>query len=236
MSDNTNAPHNQAEPPGKPDGPSSFYSPDSVFIMAVAVEAVLLFTATIWMVVAGLPIANWFNFSRTSFTAGLAAGLTITIFDFFLLYLSNRLYKSVFVLRSMRDLVYQEMCPLFSRLSTFQIVFLALSSGLAEEIFFRGVMEEKLGMFTTNFCFALAHFPRFYYFPYAVWAGAIGFLMSYLKLKTGTLYAPIICHTVINLFSLTVITRLKVPIETLEEADAEGAKPEGEDDEPDESN
>ncbi len=231
MSDNIDE-HDPSRPeaPKPPEGPSGFYSPASVFIMVVAVEAVLLFTATIWMVVAALPISNWFNFSRAAFTAGLAAGLTITIFDFFLLYLSNRLYKSVFVLRSMRDLVYQEMCPLFSRLSTFQIVFLALSSGIAEEIFFRGVMEEKLGLFTANFCFALAHFPRFYYFPYAIWAGAIGFLMSYLKLKTGSLYAPIICHTVINLFSLTIITRLKSPTETLEEDDATATKRKGEDD------
>lgn len=231
MSDNTEEPaSNHLDEPNPPEGPRGFYSPDSVFIMAVAVEAVLLFTATIWMVVAALPISNWFNFSRASFTAGLAAGLTITIFDFFLLYLSNRLYKSVFVLRSMRDLVYQEMCPLFSRLRTFQIVFLALSSGIAEEIFFRGVMEEKLGLITANFCFALAHFPRFYYFPYALWAGAIGFLMSYLKLKTGSLYAPIICHTVINLFSLTIITKLRSPTESLKEDDASGTKPRGEDD------
>ena len=194
--------------------PSSFNA-DTVFIMTVLVETGLLILSTLWLNVASfdskaLYLDNPFapETLRRTLSYGLCAGLAVSCLNIILMLFSLNPKNNIYIFRSFRDLIFREMMPLFGGMTLFKICFLAFISGVSEEIFFRGVLEAKVGSLNANLCFALAHFPRLYYFPYAAWAGLVGMLMSYLKVETGNLITPMICHSVINLISIWLLTKL----------------------------
>ncbi|MBX9941402.1 MAG: CPBP family intramembrane metalloprotease [Candidatus Obscuribacterales bacterium] len=216
--DNENEPENQNEPDNNEDDlieiPSSFNA-DTVFIMTVLVETGLLLLSTLWLNLASfdskaLYLDNPFSAEvlRQTLSYGLCAGLAVSCLNIILMIFSLNPKNNIYLFRSFRDLIFREMMPLFGGMTLFKVCFLAFISGVSEEIFFRGVLEAKVGSLNANLCFALAHFPRLYYFPYAAWAGLVGMLMSYLKVKTGNLLTPMICHMVINLISIWLLTKL----------------------------
>jgi hypothetical protein len=109
----------------------------------------------------------------------------------------------------MQDLLKYEMIPLFGQLTVADSILIALASGFCEEVFFRGVVEATGGIATSSICFGLAHLPSFYYFPYALWAFAVGLVMSFLMAGTGSIFAPVAAHTLINLISINVLRYIK---------------------------
>ena len=96
-----------------------------------------------------------------------------------------------------------------------QAVVLALCSGVAEELLFRGVMFEELAprfgatttLLVTSALFGLAHASR----ERRLWIWAaisfgIGLLLGFLKLRTGSLIGPIALHVTVNGLNLLVET------------------------------
>lgn len=84
-----------------------------------------------------------------------------------------------------------------------QIAWLALLSGCAEELLFRGALQPHLGLVATSLVFGLAHFvPRRELAPWAVFSVAAGLLLGGLFDWTGNLLAPIVAHAGINVVNL----------------------------------
>lgn len=80
---------------------------------------------------------------------------------------------------------------------------LALSSGLGEEVVFRGALQPVLGLWATTLCFALIHVQ------YALTPGwfiiiGIGLAFGWLRDRHGTL-AAIIAHVVYNLLPFVLV-------------------------------
>ena len=84
------------------------------------------------------------------------------------------------------------------------LVFVGLSAGLCEEYLFRGVLEPRLGFFSSNLLFALLH-PHS--ILYVVIAFIIGAFMSLLVNLTGSLWAAILAHAFYDIAILAKMTR-----------------------------
>lgn len=180
----------------------------SVVNITVAVEGILILIATAWMFWGQINLEHLFHFSFKALWLGLALGLIVVAGNCLLLFFSQKWREKAFLFRSFHDLIEKELLPLFGQLKLQDTFLLAIASGIAEELFFRGVVEEESGIYISSLTFGLAHMPRFYYFPYALQALFIGLLMSFVKYLSGSLYAPIIAHSLINFLGLNLIMLL----------------------------
>ena len=80
-----------------------------------------------------------------------------------------------------------------------EVAGLALLSGFAEELFFRGAMQASWGWIPTTIVFALLHTgPGRGYRMWTLFAGIAGLLLAGLMLWRGNLMAPVIAHVLVN--------------------------------------
>ena len=92
-------------------------------------------------------------------------------------------------------------------LSIWNCVVLALASGVAEEAFFRGALQPRVGYLGASVLFGLAHFvPRREFLPWTAFSVAAGFLLGGLFAATGNLLAPVVAHVLINAVNLRLLT------------------------------
>jgi membrane protease YdiL (CAAX protease family) len=97
---------------------------------------------------------------------------------------------------------------LIGPLSWRQCVVLALASGLAEEAFFRGAIQPRVGLVAASLIFGLAHFaPRRELAPWTVFSVAAGLLLGALFDATGNLVAPVVAHAGINAVNLKLLSQ-----------------------------
>lgn len=91
-------------------------------------------------------------------------------------------------------------------------VLLACASGLAEEMFFRGALQPRVGYVAASLLFGVVHFvPRREFYPWTVFAIAVGFLFGWLFASTGNLLAPVAAHTLVNGINLPLLLRQYAP-------------------------
>ena len=85
---------------------------------------------------------------------------------------------------------------------------LALASGIAEEMLFRGALQPQVGWLAASLLFGLLHFvPRREFLPWTGFAVVVGFLFGALFLWTGNLVAPVVAHVMVNAVNLPVLIR-----------------------------
>jgi hypothetical protein len=76
---------------------------------------------------------------------------------------------------------------------------LALASGIAEEVLFRGALWPHLGLVGTSLLFGLVHvLPRRSLLAYPLFAGAVGVLLGLLRQGSGSVIPPIVAHVLVN--------------------------------------
>ncbi len=83
------------------------------------------------------------------------------------------------------------------------ILILGIASGLAEELFFRGLLASAFGVVISSLAFGALHQLRGR--TGWIWAGmatVMGVLFASLFLATGSLVGPIVAHTAINVVNL----------------------------------
>ena len=89
-----------------------------------------------------------------------------------------------------------------------EITALALASGFAEEVFFRGAMQPVLGLLATSLIFGAFHFgPREAFPAWAFWAFVIGVVFGSIFELTGVLWGPVLAHVWINQRNMMFIKR-----------------------------
>jgi membrane protease YdiL (CAAX protease family) len=85
---------------------------------------------------------------------------------------------------------------------------LAFASGLAEEMFFRGALQPRVGLLPASILFAGMHFiPRRTLLPWTAFALVAGLLLGGLFQWTGNLLAPVTAHIVVNAVNLPLLER-----------------------------
>jgi len=125
----------------------------------------------------------------------------------------------------------QRLAEILGPLSGRQVLLLALASGLAEEMFFRGALQPRAGLVLASLLFGLAHLvPSRELAPWAGFAVLAGVLLGALFDYTGNLLAPAVAHVSINGLNLRWLSRtptLRGPVPG-DRAGASGARPEPE--------
>jgi membrane protease YdiL (CAAX protease family) len=97
----------------------------------------------------------------------------------------------------------KEFSLIFGRLSHFEIIAVALSSGIAEEVLFRGLLQPYFGLVITSIIFGVLHFPvKRVYIIWTIFAIGMGFMLGWFYELTDSLLAPIITHVLVNAINL----------------------------------
>jgi membrane protease YdiL (CAAX protease family) len=104
--------------------------------------------------------------------------------------------------------LHAEFRAIFGRPGTGELILLAATSALAEEVLFRGAMLDAWGLWWSSLVFALLHIPpKKHLWPWTASSLVIGLGLGELTMLTGNLGAATAAHLVINLMNLTYITR-----------------------------
>jgi membrane protease YdiL (CAAX protease family) len=104
--------------------------------------------------------------------------------------------------------LHEELRSLIGSLTSTEITTLALASGFAEELFFRGAMQPAIGLFVTSFIFGLVHVgPRRIFVVWGAWAFLVGLAFGVIFELTGVLWGPVLAHVWINHRNMTFIRR-----------------------------
>jgi membrane protease YdiL (CAAX protease family) len=94
---------------------------------------------------------------------------------------------------------------------TWEIVWIALISGAAEEYLFRGALQERFGIWVATAVFAVIHWPvNRNFLPWPFLAGIVGLGLGFLKEWTDSLLAPALAHALINFVNLRrIVSRFR---------------------------
>ncbi len=181
----------------------------TVFYIIVALVG---FLGGHWL--ASIDVMVWHNQNQTSIVldAGLGAGIGIAV-----VIASQILDRTTKWAR----LLSSEFTKMLGSLTVTQAFVFAFSSGVAEEIFFRGFLQQLLtvrvfsgeyavlfGLILSSLIFGGLHIgPDFRKFwPWMVMAIVLGGVFGGLYIYTGNLLAPILAHFTINFFNLLLIS------------------------------
>jgi membrane protease YdiL (CAAX protease family) len=88
------------------------------------------------------------------------------------------------------------------------LVLVSVFSGVGEETFFRGAVQQEFGLVVASLVFGLVHVgPDRRYLVWTAWAVLVGFLYGALYEVTGGLLAPILAHSAHNAATLLLWRR-----------------------------
>ena len=103
-----------------------------------------------------------------------------------------------------------ELGAIVAGLTSGQALGLAAISGLAEEAFFRGALQPRVGWLAASLLFGLAHFhPRRELRAWSLSAALAGLGFGALFAASGDLVAPALAHALLNGLNLRWLARLE---------------------------
>lgn len=104
--------------------------------------------------------------------------------------------------------LHAELAEIISPLSSTQITWIALASGFAEELFFRGAMQPAWGLIITSVIFGAVHVgPKPVFLAWTMWAFVMGLALGLIFESTGVLWGPVLAHVWINQRNMAFIRR-----------------------------
>lgn len=96
----------------------------------------------------------------------------------------------------------------FTNMSSVELSLMAVLSSLAEEVIFRGWLQNYLGLVLTSIIFGLLHIPpKKEHWPWTISALLMGFVLGVLYDWRGAVTAPFIAHFTINYFNLHALAK-----------------------------
>jgi membrane protease YdiL (CAAX protease family) len=101
-----------------------------------------------------------------------------------------------------------ELFPLFRSIKTGDLLVLVLLVGLGEEILFRGVLQQEIGLLGASLVFGVLHGPSRSLWPLAVWATAMGACLGFLYQASGNLAVPALAHALYDGVAIAYAKRL----------------------------
>lgn len=180
---------------------------DRVLILniTIVVEAILLLIATLWSQFGEIRMLPLFHLNRHIALTGSLSGLAIAVTGFALFWSAHRFGSAVGWLGNLRNIIDEDLIPLFQTLNLADIIIVAASSGFCEEIFFRGVIQDQLGLWLAAALFGFFHCPTPRHLTYGIWAFCAGLFLGWLLNVTGSLWAPIFAHSISNFLVLSYL-------------------------------
>lgn len=179
--------------------------PRRVLVLALGTQALLAGLAIGVAHTLGL-IVRWGDPLR-DVPIGLGAAAALAVANYALLMLA----PGGWLVDGVRAVYRDVLVPLFVRLDRPSIALIAVSAGIGEELFFRGVVQPTLGWVAGSLVFGLAHVGGRQMVGFGLWATAMGLALGGLALATGGLLAPAIAHGVYDALALEYIRRTAAP-------------------------
>ena len=166
--------------------------------LAAVFYGLLVVAAAVWCGLRGIALPVLGPRPATGFLLGLAtAAGTVSM--------SLLAYRMIPVTRKLAE----ELAPsLVDGTDRAGLVLLALFSGIGEEVFFRGAVQQEFGILVSSVAFGLAHVgPDRRYLLWTAWAVLAGVIFGVLFGATGGLLAPVTAHAVHNAATLLIWKR-----------------------------
>lgn len=180
-------------------GPAGREAVGPRFVSFAAVfYGLLAVVAAVWCSLRGIGLPVFGPRPATGLPLGLAtAGATVAI--------SLLAYRLVPITRRLAD----ELAPgLVDRADRSGLVLVAVFSGVGEETFFRGAVQQEFGILIASVAFGLAHVgPDRRYLLWTAWAILAGVVFGLLFEATGGLLAPVVAHSAHNAATLLIWKR-----------------------------
>ncbi|GIO97562.1 CAAX amino protease [Paenibacillus lautus] len=90
---------------------------------------------------------------------------------------------------------------LFRKRPIWHIFVIALIVSICEELLFRGAIQHAFGPYWTSILFALIHVRYLKHWLPTGWVFLSSYGLGYVYIQTGTIWAPILCHFLIDFIS-----------------------------------
>jgi membrane protease YdiL (CAAX protease family) len=164
-------------------------------------ECSLIVVALVWSGLRGIPIPFRMDLAATGLA--LAVTLGFVIINFSLYHLSRRAGRPAGVLAFLES----ELFSLFRGMPVWQLTLLAAAAGVGEELLFRGVIQEELGLGVASVLFGLMHGPTRELWPLALWAAVTGAVLGALYQVSGNLFVPTLSHALYDSAALIYFGR-----------------------------
>ena len=104
------------------------------------------------------------------------------------------------------------------------LILISVFSGVGEETFFRGAVQQEFGIVVASLLFGLVHVgPDRRYLLWTLWAVLAGFLFGGLYDLTGGLLAPILAHVAHNAATLLLWKRSRKGVRERDPHEPEGS-------------
>ena len=102
----------------------------------------------------------------------------------------------------------EQLAELLGEVERGELLALAVLSGFAEELFFRGAVQQAWGWLIASVLFAVLHTgPGRAYRVWTLFAGIAGLVLGGLMLWRGALLAPVVAHVTVNAVNLRRLSR-----------------------------
>ena len=158
----------------------------------------LVVAAAVWCGLRGMDLPVFGDRPATGLLLGLATAAGTVA-------LSLAAYRLIPVTRKLAE----ELAPsIVDPIDRAGLVLLALFSGVGEEAFFRGAVQQEFGLAVASVAFGLAHIgPDRRFLLWTVWAVLAGVVFGVLFGVTGGLLAPVAAHAAHNAATLLIWKR-----------------------------
>jgi uncharacterized protein len=168
----------------------------SLYLVAWGFYLVVAIAAVVWVGLREGTIPTGLFLNRESWVLDLAYGLAA---GFFLAAVWEGARRSLAAARELEA----TLALLLASLKREEALALALLSGFAEELFFRGAMQGSFGVLVTTLLFAFLHRgPGSGFRIWPVFALLAGALFGGLMFWRGNLLGPVVAHVLVNAIGL----------------------------------
>ncbi|NQX44843.1 CPBP family intramembrane metalloprotease [Paenibacillus tritici] len=99
---------------------------------------------------------------------------------------------------------------LFGKRPLWHIIVISAVVAVCEELLFRGAIQHSLGPYWTSILFAVIHVRYLRHWLPTGWVFLSSYGLGLIYIHSGSLWAPILCHFLIDLFSGMVIRYRRV--------------------------
>ncbi|NGM81514.1 CPBP family intramembrane metalloprotease [Paenibacillus sp. 7124] len=160
-------------------------------------QAITLIIGLVWILFQKRNPFHILNFPEGArFVAwGLGLAVIMLIVDFVLTYIVPE--------ETMDDGGINEL--LFRGRPIWHIALIAAIVSVCEELLFRGAVQYAFGPYWTSILFAIIHVRYLRHWIPTGWVFASSYGLGLIYIYSGTIWAPILCHFIIDLFSGLVI-------------------------------
>ncbi|MEZ4754854.1 MAG: type II CAAX endopeptidase family protein [Bdellovibrionota bacterium] len=183
-----------------------------ISVLAILAEGLLFILGCIWIYIRSLEYQ--FYYSLEAVLISICFTLLLLAFNIFAFEVSK---KSVYLNRIFQDFFKTWIKPLCKNLSIQGSLIVAITSGLGEELFFRGALNTEIinqlgtltGLLIGSFLFAYLHFIKvsFDLIPILILYTFVGLIFSLIYYLSGNLLIPILTHCFYN-FSVIIYIKL----------------------------